>query len=189
MCPRLRYRKCTRRLRGSSSSSMVSFYPSASCEVPCCIWDWAWWALTGVCSVSVLFGWLDSGRAGSACRTQPLSSRRAQGLPFVAVTSLAVDRGRWTTWLVVAVLGLRLPEARGVFPNQRLSPCPLPEQEGSQPLNHQGNQRGTYLNAVFKISSERLGRWRLYNTVFSAWLPCKKCCLGPKFLNLSAIVA
>ena len=146
----------TCRLRSSSSSSTLSFSPFASCEVSYFIRGGAWWVSTLVCLGSILWlidFWLRwvflaalslslaaGGRGHSSLQCAGCSLR---WLPLLR------SMGARPCGSVVVVLGLSFPKACGIFPDQRSGPCPLPWQEGSQLWNHQGNQRGTYLNAIF----------------------------------------
>ena len=90
---------------------------------------------------------------GLCCCTQAFSSCGEQGLLFIAVHGLFIAVASlvehslwacglqylWYTGSVVVAHGLSCSAARGIFPDQGSSPCPLHWQEDSQPLRHQGS--------------------------------------------------
>ena len=74
---------------------------------------------------------------GSAGRLAVLASLVAHGLQG-AQASVAVVPGLWSTGSVVVVLGLRCPEACGIFLDQGSNLCLLHQQANPLPLSHQG---------------------------------------------------
>ena len=58
---------------------------------------------------------------------------------LIAVVSLVAEYSLQSVGSVVVTHGLSCSVARGLFPDQGLSPCPLHRQADSQPLDHQGS--------------------------------------------------
>ena len=108
-------------------------------------------------------------RAFSSCGERGPSSSRCTGLSLSRPLLLRSTSSRRAGSVVVAH-GPSCSTARGIFPDQGLSPCPLHWQAESQPLSHQGSPRPWLFN-VETISVFLIENYICYNVC------CRKLCL------------